>query len=179
MLRSKDVFLAPLTPEDADPLFAWINERQEVLYSAPYRPISRAAHDAWFQEVQRRADVVIFAIRLRADKRLIGTCQLVDIHPVHRSAELRIRIGVPEARGQGYGRQALELLLHFGFRDLNLHRIWLQVFVENERAYHVYRQLGFQEEGLLRDAAFLDGRYRSIRLMSLLEEEYARRYPSA
>jgi RimJ/RimL family protein N-acetyltransferase len=179
MLRSKDVVLAPLTPADSDALFGWINERREVLHNAPYRPVGRAAHDAWFGAVQQRPDTAIFAIRLVESNRLIGTCQLVDIHPVHRSAELRIRIGETDLRGRGYGTQALELLLAFAFRDLNLHRVWLHVFAGNERAGQVYRKLGFRDEGLLREAAFLDGRYEAIRVMGLLEEEYARRHPPA
>jgi len=179
MLRSKDVVLAPLRPEDSDSFFRWINEREEVLHSSAYRPVCRVQHDAWFQAVQTRGDIVVFAIRLIESDRLIGSCQLLDIHPVHRSAELRIRIGEQGLRGQGYGTQALELLLHFGFADLNLHRIWLHVFAGNERAGRVYCKLGFREEGLLRQAVFLDGQYESIRLMALLEEEYARRHPPA
>jgi RimJ/RimL family protein N-acetyltransferase len=179
MLRANDVFLGPLEPGDSDRFFRWINEREDVLHSAPYRPVSRDAHDAWFQAVQQRSDTAIFSIRLVESERLIGYCQLVDIHAVHRSAELRIRIGEKGLRGQGYGSQALELLLRFGFYDLNLHRIWLHVFAGNDRAYRVYRKLGFTDEGLLREAAFLDGRYESIRLMALLENEYAGRHSPA
>jgi RimJ/RimL family protein N-acetyltransferase len=179
MLRSKDVVLAPLRPDDSEAFFRWINDREEVLHNSPYRPVNRAHHETWFQTVQQRSDLALFSIRLAESDRLIGSCQLVDIHPVHRSAELRIRIGEKDLRGRGYGTQALELLLRFGFDDLNLHRIWLHVFANNERAGQVYRKLGFREEGLLREAAFLDGRYESIRVMALLEEEYARRHSPA
>jgi RimJ/RimL family protein N-acetyltransferase len=61
-------------------------------------------HEEWFASVRARPDVVIFAIRRRADNALIGTCQLRDIHPVHRSAELRIRLGERDQRDRGYGR---------------------------------------------------------------------------
>ena len=67
--------------------------------------------------------------------------------------------------------EAVRLLLDFGFGELNLHRISLHVFEDNERARSVYRKAGFIEEGLLREAAFIDGRYRSVRVMGLLASE--------
>jgi RimJ/RimL family protein N-acetyltransferase len=179
MLRSKDVYLSPPAAEDSAALFRWINDRDEVLHSSGYKPVSPASHDVWFASVQERGDTAFFAIRLAESNRLIGTCQLTGIHPVYRSAELRIRIGEGNMRGKGCGTQALQLLLKFGFHDLNLHRIWLHVFTRNDAACRVYRKLGFTDEGVLRDAAFLDGRYEAIRVMSLLEDEYARCHPSA
>lgn len=166
------VNLTPLSRADSDALFGWINDREQVLFNSPYRPVHRPQHDAWFESILKRHDVALFGIRTVADGRLIGTCQLTDIHPLHRGAELRIRIGVPQDRGQGHGAEACRLLLAFGFRDLNLHRIWLQVFDDNEPALKLYRKLGFLEEGRQRQAAFVDGRFKSIVLMSMLREEY-------
>ena len=127
----------------------------------------------------RRPDAVIFAIRQTATGKLLGTCRLVDIHPVYRGGELRIRIGEPGERGRGAGTQAVKQLVRFGFQDLNLHRIWLQVFSDNVRAVRVYEKLGFREEGLLRDAAYVDGRYKSIRILALLRDDYDRCHPPA
>lgn len=179
MPASEEIALAPLTHADSDILFRWINDREVVLHSAPYRPVGRAAHDAWFSSVQQREDVVIFGIRLVESDHLIGTCQLCNVHPVHRSAELRIRIGEPDARGRGYGTAAVRRLLAFGFRELGLHRVSLDVRDDNERAKALYLKAGFEDEGLRRDAAFIDGEYRSLREMAILKDEYDRRYPPA
>jgi RimJ/RimL family protein N-acetyltransferase len=168
------IVLAPLEAADAESLYRWINTRDDVLDSSAYRPVHREQHLAWFRTITTRSDAVIFAIRLANSGALIGTCQLVDIHPIHRSAELRIRIGEPEGRGRGFGTQAVRALVEHGFRDLNLHRIWLQVIEDNARAARVYQKLGFREEGTLRDAAFIDGRYRTVRILALLRHEYHR-----
>jgi RimJ/RimL family protein N-acetyltransferase len=171
--------LGPLNPDDAAALFRWINDRADVLFNAPYRPVSWPDHLAWFDAVQKSKDTVLFAIRERETQKLLGTCQLTGIHPVHRSAELRIRLGEEAARGKGYGTEAVTLLLDFAFRDLNLERVWLHVFEDNERAARVYRKCGFRDEGLLRRAAYLDGAYKSIRVMGILRDEHARRDPPA
>jgi len=171
MRRGSLIALTPFEPKDSPLLFRWINEREQVLLNSLYRPVHQGAHDSWFEDIQRRANVAIFAIRLATDGRLIGTCQLHDIHPVHRTAELQIRIGDVTQRGAGKGTEAVRLLLDFAFSDLNLNRIYLHVFEENSAALRSYEKAGFVREGVLRQAAYVDGQYRNLVLMSLLRGE--------
>src|SRR3954466_5826320 len=106
MLRGERVTLSPLRDGDSATLFEWINERSEVLFNAPYRPVHFASHEAWFDGVRNAPDVVLFAIRTIDDDALVGTCQLHSIDRLSRSAELQIRIGEPAKRGLGLGREA-------------------------------------------------------------------------
>ena len=155
-------------------LFEWINDRECVLFNSAYRPIDQTDHRQWFEGVRGRNDMVMFGIRLLADGRLIGTCQLHTIHPVHRSAELQIRIGNPTDRGHGYGGEALRLLLDHGFQDLNLHRIDLHVLASNAVAIAAYKKAGFIREGLLRQCVHIGGQYQDLLLMGILRDEYVR-----
>lgn len=163
------VELTPLRLEDSPPLFAWINDRALVTLSAPFRPISRAEHEAWFEQISQREDVRIFGIR--EEDRLVGSCQLHSIHPVHRSAELQIRIGADDARGRGVGREALRQLVQYGFDELDLHRIYLHVFATNERAIRLYERAGFRREGTLREGALIEGAWVDVLLMALLRHD--------
>ena len=171
--RSKEtrVVLGPVTMTDAPVLFRWINDRELVLHSAAYRPVHEGSHREWVKGLSQRRDLVAFGIRMRRSQRLIGVCQLTAINAVSRSADLQIRIGDAAARGKGLGLEAVRLLVAFGFRDLNLHRVSLQVLATNRRAVRTYERAGFQLEGTLRDAAFVDGRFVDVLVMSLLEGE--------
>lgn len=172
-LKGRRVALTPLMVRDVPILFRWINERDQVRFNGPYRPVTEREHAAWFEEIQKqRRDTVIFGIRLLSSGRLIGSCQLHSISPVHRSAELQIRIGEAKERGRGYGTEAVRLLLDFGFRDLNLHRIHLHVWATNEVALKMYERLGFVREGVLRRAAYIDGDYLDVVVMGILLEEH-------
>ncbi len=173
MLKSSHVALQPLRLVDVPVMFAWINDREQVLFNAPYRPVSELQHQAWLDAVQQRNDAVIFGIRLLESDKLIGTCQLHSISAVHRGAELQIRLGEVAARGAGYGTEAVTLLLQFAFRDLNLNRVLLHVFSTNAAAIRVYEKAGFVREGVLRKAAFIDGEYVDVLVMGILREEYA------
>ena len=78
---------------------------------------------------------------------------------------------------RGLGRRFLRELLRMVFEDLKAHRLFLDVFESNARARRLYESLGFVYEGVLREAARVDGQYHSLCLMSLLEQEYAARKP--
>lgn len=165
------VRLAPLRAQDKELMFGWINDRSNVLWNASFKPVHEHSHSHWYEQLQVRSDLAIFGIHSISPDRLVGTCQLHSIDPVHRSAELQIRIGVPDQHGQGLGSEAVRLLVRFGFDDLNLHRIYLHVFDDNSRAIRVYERNGFRTEGVAREAVFVDGRYTNVQLMGLLRSD--------
>lgn len=152
-------------------MYRWINDREQVLLNAPYRPVGEAQHAAWFESIQQHREAVIFGIRPLEEDRLLGYCQLLNINWVHRVAELQIRLGEEKDRGKGYGTDAVRLLVDFAFMDLNLNRVKIQVFATNTRAARVYGNVGFVQEGILRKAAHLDGCYVDIIVMGILRDE--------
>jgi RimJ/RimL family protein N-acetyltransferase len=87
-------------------------------------------------------------------------------------AWLGIGIGDREQWGKGYGREAMELVLRYGFHELNLHRIQLTVFEYNERAIALYEKLGFRREGVYREFMQRDGKRYDMLLYGLLRREW-------
>jgi RimJ/RimL family protein N-acetyltransferase len=170
-LRAGHVELTALREADSRKLFEWINDREAMLLNAGYAPVHEPDHVTWFDEIRRRSDVVIFAIRSLADGELVGSCQLLNINHRYATAELQIRIGDPKARGKGYGTEAIRLLLTHAFRDIGLERVQLQVFASNRRAIRAYEKAGFRREGVLRSAAYVDGERRDIVVMGILRYE--------
>jgi len=156
MVRLMTVTLTSIRAEDSEILFRWINDPETVRYNAAYKPVHWANHEEWVRSLGKTSNKVIFAVR--ADERLVGVVQLIDIDQVHRSAELTIRIGEAEKRGMGYGTLALHQAIDFAWRDLNLHRVWLRVFADNHRAIRAYEKAGFVREDVMREAAHIDGR---------------------
>jgi RimJ/RimL family protein N-acetyltransferase len=168
------VVLTALRDEDSDRLFEWINDRALVVRSAPWRPVQRDEHDAWFAAVRTRPDLRIFAIRLTPGDQLIGSCQLHSVDADTRSAELQIRIGENWARGRGHGREAVDLLLAHAFGEMDLQRVTLHVFASNEAALALYRAAGFRE-GPGDEETVIEGRRERVLRMSITRPERARR----
>jgi RimJ/RimL family protein N-acetyltransferase len=172
MLTGRLVLLRHLKEEDREAFQAWINERDLVILNGTYHPISDISHREWFESISRRPDTVIFSIVDTQSDRLIGSCYLASIHHTHRTAELQIRIGCSDYRGRGYGTEAVKLLLKHGFHDLNLNRIYLHVFEDNIAAIKTYEKCNFQEEGTLRKAVFVNGKYKNVKMLSILKDEF-------
>ena len=168
-MQAERIRLRPLQKADASLLYEWITDRTLVIHNAPFWPVSESDHESWIESMMtKRSDLVIFVIEEIDSERTIGTCQLFNINWIHRSAELQIRIGDVTHQGKGFGTDAVRLLCEFGYADLNLHRIYLHVFASNQRAIRAYEKSGFSKEGVLRDAAFIDGKRCDVIVMGKL-----------
>ncbi len=171
MLSGERVSIGGIGREDKDILFNWINDARLVRFNAPFQPVSWASHCTWFDGLGKDPSRTILAIRKRGESGLIGTIQLFAIHTVHRSAELSIRIGNEVDQGKGFGSESLQLALQFAWDDLNLNRVYLHVFADNARAISSYRKSGFVEEGKLRSAAYINGKWLDVLVMGILKNK--------
>jgi RimJ/RimL family protein N-acetyltransferase len=168
MLGGKLVSLGPVVPADFQSLFRWADDLEAARLNEPYRPaVWKNQEELWFN-VGKDPSRVFFAIRKMQTQPIIGFVQIHGIDMVHRSAMMGLRIGDAADRGQGFGREALELAVNYCWNHLNLSRIGLVVFSVNERAIKLYKDFGFQEEGLLKRSVFIDGRYIDVVLMGLM-----------
>ncbi len=77
--------------------------------------------------------------------------------------------------GKGYGTDAVNAIVGFGFAELRLERIWLNVWTENDRARRAYEKAGFVLEATLRHDRYEGGRYTSGHVMSILRDEWLSR----
>lgn len=108
----------------------------------------------------------MFAICRRNETAIIGYLFIQNISSVHRSADIGIRIGEEKNRGHGYGKEALMMALDYCWRHLNLNRIGLIVFRNNQRAINIYKAAGFRIEGRLKKLFFIDGAWVDVLLMA-------------
>ena len=74
-------------------------------------------------------------------------------------------------RGKGYGKQAMQAILHLCFEEWRMERVYLDHYTGNPAA-GLYLSLGFQYEGILRNNCRKNGKLYDVHLMSILREEY-------
>lgn len=167
-LRGRVVTIGPVIPEDTGALFLWLNDVESASLDLPYRPTDWMTYNSWLADFAKNPSQVIFAIRRIVEPRIIGFLGFTKIHPVYRSADIGMRIGYEADRGKGYGKDALNLALKYAWNHLNLNRVQLSVFESNRRAIRAYSAAGFQREGKLRRAAFIDGEWMDVILMGIV-----------
>lgn len=106
-----------------------------------------------------------------ADDLRVGLAELVDINHIHRRAEFQVIIA-PEHQGRGYAKRATRLAVEYAFAILNLHKVYLVVDVDNAVAIHVYKEMGFKQEGLLKKEYFSGGEYRDVIRMAIFQRDF-------
>jgi RimJ/RimL family protein N-acetyltransferase len=104
------------------------------------------------------------------DNEFVGFTILSGFQDSPHSIEFR-RI-VVDAKGKGIGKEVIYKVQKLVFNIEGSHRLWLDVFETNTRARHIYKQLGFLEEGILRDAVKTDDIFQNLVIMSILKHEF-------
>jgi len=168
-----------LRPPDQDdlPMFVTWLSNPEMRQYVTVRYISPPLEERWFEALLSGTEGVAparlhFVVETLEDQVPIGMTGLEAINWRDRETELGITIGNPNFWGKGYGRAAIRTLLEVGFHWYNLHRIFLRVVADNARAVACYEKCGFVHEGKLREAMFVDGCYKDLFVMSVLEDEF-------
>jgi RimJ/RimL family protein N-acetyltransferase len=166
------VKLRPMEPADADALWRW-NHDPDVMrwmdddYAQPLAQVRQR-----FAERPRNSySDVLYGIEALLDGRLIGLVRLHGAEPETACAEFDIYLGEKEYWGRGYATDAVRTMCRYGFDKMGLHKITLTVVTENRAAHHIYRKVGFVEEGRLRQVFRRDGQWYDMFTMGLLEGE--------
>ena len=124
------------------------------------------------KRMEDASNIYYFQVRAADDQRLIGYAKLDWILWASRLANIQMLIGDPAERGKGFGSEAMHMLLHFGFEELNLHRIATNMPTYNTRAVGWLTRFGFVEEVRRREAIMRDGRYWDSLTLSILQHEW-------
>lgn len=106
------------------------------------------------------------------DGHCIGSAGFHHVSEEDHSATYRIGIFDVNLHSRGIGTEVTNLLLEYGFKTKKWHRIELKVLEYNYRGIRCYEKCGFKKDGVLRESAFIEGRYYSDIVMSILDYEY-------
>jgi RimJ/RimL family protein N-acetyltransferase len=174
MLQGKNVLLRALTREDLVRLCEFNNDLEVELAGGgdPPMPQSLERLQADFDRETAKGGRSDATFAIDVGGQFIGTCGLFNVNPTARTCELGIGIGDKAYWGQGYGREAVGLLVDYAFRHRNLRKVWLWVHASNERAVHAYLAAGFVEEGRLRQHVWSNGDYDDVVYMGVLRDEW-------
>jgi ribosomal-protein-alanine N-acetyltransferase len=173
-LRGELVYLRPAERDDIELFVRWFSDAETTRYLAAPAPFSKAMEERWFESMVEGQGKkgYHFVICLLADDRPIGTAGFHHVNQEDGHATFGISIGEKAEWSKGYGTDALRTICDFGFGQLRLERIELDVYEPNRRAQRSYEKAGFVTEGMLRHAHFSDGEFHDVLRMSLLREEW-------
>jgi diamine N-acetyltransferase len=175
MIIGKQVRLRAIEREDLPKFVLWLNDPEVIRGLQLNVPLSFTQEQAWFDGLRGRPiEEYPLGIEIETSEgwTLIGNIGLNRIEWKERSAEVGIFIGDKRYWSQGFGRQAMILMLRHAFKNLGLNRVFLRAHETNPRAIHSYEKAGFVNEGKLRQAHFEEGKFIDVLLMSVLRSEW-------
>lgn len=176
LLTGQQVYLRPLNGDDTEPYYHMFYETETRRLTGTQKHFTKEQIANYIARKAGDDSSVLLLIALGENDEIIGDIAIQDIDRNNRTANIRIAIGDKRHQGKGYGREALLLMLDYGFGILNLHRIELEVYTYNSRAMHVYESIGFVKEGVRRHTLYYNHEYHDCVTMSMLEHEYRERY---
>jgi RimJ/RimL family protein N-acetyltransferase len=173
LLTGQLVRLTRMTEADTDALLTWFDNEHfsRNIDSRPMFVESKKSIEERVKEAESKNSLFVFGIRTLEENTLVGLVELGDIQWNHGNGWLAIGIA-PESQGRGYGRDAMQCIIRFGFEELNLHRVQLTVFEHNPNAIKLYESLGFQREGAWREFLHRQGQRYDMYLYGLLRREW-------
>ncbi|HXQ50998.1 MAG TPA: GNAT family protein [Stellaceae bacterium] len=162
---------------DLAQLLEWRNRPAFRRNFREVRELGMAQQERWFERtVLDDPGTHMFAIVERAGGALIGACGLCYIDWVNRTADFSIYIG-----HQGlyiddhYAPDAGRALLGYGFGELNLHRIWCEIYGLDQAKQRLLPRLGFTLDGRHRETHWAEGAWHDSLFFGILDREFAAR----
>jgi UDP-4-amino-4,6-dideoxy-N-acetyl-beta-L-altrosamine N-acetyltransferase len=167
-----DCFLMAVEETDLELIWKWINLPGVHDFIQPRTFLTRDDVRQKFLKKPSEPAELHYMIYSRPGEKPIGVVSLKNIHMLNRRGELSLFVGEEQDRHRGYGRSATQKVLQVAFQQLNLHKVFLEVYDFNTNAIDLYRKLGFKSEGVLRSHSFKNGQYHDLHIMGLLDEEF-------
>jgi RimJ/RimL family protein N-acetyltransferase len=176
MITGKLTGLRAVEAGDLEQLKQWRNLPTFRRNFREVRELNNDNQQKWFQSLQNNLtrDYMFSIVDLK-DNSLIGACGLLYINWIIRSADFSFYIGKDELYidDLGFSEDAVTLLLNYGFNNLNLHKIWMELYeFDDKKLTFFQKKFNFKTDGTLRDNCFEDGKYWNSYIISLLNGNF-------
>ena len=173
-IEGKTIDLVAGSSKWAKLLCKWNNAPNVRYYVRNLWPLTLEDIKKWFEPpVERHTkDFVVFTIYHKVEKRPIGNIGFGRIRWVDRSAIISGVIGEVDHWGRGIIVEAAKLLIEYGFRELNLHKINAELLTPDKRSLRVAEKLNFKKEAILKEQMYVDGQYQDVNKFSLFKRDW-------
>lgn len=148
----------------------WINNSENNRFLHYDIPLSVEKTEKWFDShlgENTRFDAII-----EADEVPVGTIGLLSIDQKNKKAEYYIAMGELNYKGKGIAKKASQLILSYGFKVLNLNKIYLFTETENIVAQKLFESVGFIKEGLIKQDILSNDKFVDRYVYGVLKEDW-------
>jgi RimJ/RimL family protein N-acetyltransferase len=174
MIKGKLVGLRALERDDLSLLRDWRNITSFRRNFREFRELNLVNQENWFARVNASPNDFMFVIERLEDNMPLGACGLLYTNWIIRSADFSFYIGHEASYidQKGYAKEAAQLLIDYGFNNLNLNKIWMELYEFDKAKLDFFlNDFAFKKDGKLRDNCFEEGRYWDSFIISLTRSD--------
>ncbi len=172
-LQGQNIYLRALEPEDLEFVYAIENDESIWEVSNTITPYSRFLIRQYLENAHQdiyEAKQLRLVICKKESAKAIGLIDLFDFDAKNKRAGVGIIIQNETDRNNGYGRQALELVIDYGFRQLQLHQLYANIATENKASLSLFTTFGFVEIGVKKDWNFTNNQFHDEAVFQLIKK---------
>jgi hypothetical protein len=175
MIKGRLVGLRALERGDLPQAMGWRNIVEFRKHFREHRELNLLLQEKWFERISLSPNDFMFMVVRSSDNVPLGVCGLVYVNWINRSADISLYIGHEERYidDEGWAEEAARLLIRYAFENLNLHKVWTELYEFDEKKIAMFGgKLGFARDAVLRDNCFEEGRYWNSYIYSIIREEH-------
>tara|TARA_B100001250_G_C19798976_1_gene790089 strand:- start:1902 stop:2432 length:531 start_codon:yes stop_codon:yes gene_type:complete len=172
MLELKNIGIRAIELEDLALIQRWRNNEKLRKYFREYRDFSRDQLQRWYEGMIQSKDFEMFVIVDLSNNETVGVTGLTYIDWVNRHSDLHFYIGKnSEWIDEQYAPIAIKLILNYGFNNLNMNKLWVEVYEIDDKKLNFFQSIGFEIDATFRDHYYYDGKYFNSHILSLLKKD--------
>lgn len=175
VLETERLVLNQPVEEDLQAIVIHLNETSEFAENTLTMPFPYSENDGrnWLKIIEKgfeEKNAYIFGVRLKNNLKLIGA---VGLHLVaeHNKAEIGYWLA-KEFWNQGIISEAVEKVIHFGFKELQLNKIYASFYPHNPASGKIMQKCGMRKEGYLPQEILKNGRFLDLTRYSILKTDF-------
>jgi RimJ/RimL family protein N-acetyltransferase len=175
MILGPKIGLRAIEAKDLEDLKNWRNLEEFRKNFREHRELNTYNQEVWLAKLNSSSNDYMFAIIRLEDQKLIGACGLLYVNWIIRSADFSFYIGLDKLYIDdiGYAQEATNLLLNYGFNNLNLNKVWMELYEFDSKKIDFFtNKFKFKTDGILRENCFFNRKYWDSHIISLLKHDF-------
>lgn len=154
------IILRAIESGDNQMLLDIINDSEtEALVAGNSWPLSMESQLKWYSRLENDSSVLRCTIAEKETNAPLGTLILNEIDYKNGTGHIHIKMAKGDARGKGYGTDAIKTILKYSFDELRLNCIFANILSFNTASIKLFEKCGFKRDGVLRARVYKQGKY--------------------
>lgn len=162
-MQNNIVKLRAVEPNDLELLLEWENDTKVWQVSNTTLPYSKYIMEQYIADAGNdiyATKQTRFMIDCIESGKTVGCIDIFDFEPLHKRAGIGILID-EEHRNNGYATHALDLIINYAFKILDMHQLYSNVPIDNEASLKLFQHKGFgltatKKDWIRRESIFVD-----------------------